>query len=163
MLNICRNESNALIVNKEHTVVYDIALADFKAAYQKNVTVQEKLGITNSTANSRSFLYGNNTNYVIVNYDEGMVYSRLKDESIQQILIRLRALARVVGKYHEAGYLHLDLKPENILILPETDEHIIVFDFDTIVKISDINSGHWGRISYSLGYCSTGTNAGMYK
>lgn len=49
-------------------------------------------------------------------------------------LTTIRSLTEVIGKYHRDGYLHLDIKPANILVIPETREHIILFDFDSVIR-----------------------------
>ncbi|MCC8014021.1 MAG: kinase, partial [Eubacterium sp.] len=86
--------------------------------------------------------------------NEGKDYGKTDFEPIHETLIRIKALSLIIQKYHEHGCLHLDIKPENILILPETKEQMILFDFDSIVRIDDIKQNKAVRLSCSEGYAA---------
>mgnify|MGYP000485473459 CR=1 FL=1 len=62
----------------------------------------------------------------------------------------MKSLAQIILKYHQKGYLHLDIKPENVLILPETPEHVILFDFDSVTAIGELQKN--AGIPYSDGF-----------
>ena len=124
----------------------------FISSYRKNVGFRNKNGLINSTSNVFEMDTFNNTLYLIAAFDEGMDYRRYQDCSMKELLIHIDALARVIQKYHECGYLHLDIKPENIFVIPETAEHIILFDFDSITPIDFFKTSNPHKISYSDGF-----------
>lgn len=70
--------------------------------------------------------------------DEGIDYRYYEDQSLQELFRHMKSLAQIILKYHQKGYLHLDIKPENVLILPETPEHVILFDFDSVTAIGEL-------------------------
>ena len=61
-----------------------------------------------------------------------------EEKSLESLITRIKTLCSIIEKYHNQGYLHLDIKPSNIFVLPETKENVILFDFDSVVKIEDI-------------------------
>lgn len=148
-MDITRDENLNLIVKDEYIQKFEEEGNLFKQAYNKNVLFQMNLDTLNSTGNVQNFFYGNNTMYMIVNYNNGMSYDKVKNESLYDIFQIGLSLAKTIKSYHEAGYLHLDIKPENILKLPETNELIILFDFGSIESIENIHSGNAKNISYS--------------
>ena len=83
---------------------------------------------------------------------EGCDYTKNVDKDICSILMRVRALAQVIKKYHDRGILLLDVKPENIWILPETLDLLMLFDFDSITSIEDLRLFPDLRLSFSEGY-----------
>lgn len=148
-MDITRGENLNLIVKDEYIQKFKEEGKLFKQAYKKNVLFQMNLETLNSTGNVQNFFYGNNTMYMIVNYNNGMSYDKVKNESLHDIFQIGLSLAKAIKCYHEAGYLHLDIKPENILKLPETNELIILFDFGSIESIENIHSGNTKNVSYS--------------
>lgn len=106
----------------------------FEEAYKNNVMLQRELGLVNSSANVNSLLEGNHTLYMVIEYDEGVDYEQIQNETVRDTFRVARAVARVLEKYHRKGYLYLDLKPANILILPETKELIKLLDFDSVIS-----------------------------
>jgi len=106
----------------------------FETAYSDNVSLQTKLGLINSSVNVSRLLEGNQTLYMVIEYDEGKDYAQITEETVIDTLTVAKAVSQVLEKYHQSGYLYLDLKPENILILPETKEHIKLLDFDSVIS-----------------------------
>lgn len=73
--------------------------------------------LTNSVAHMYDLYEANNTLYIVMDYQSGNSYDKLTDSSPKQATQRIRSVATVLQKYHDAGYLYLDMKPENILLL----------------------------------------------
>lgn len=148
-MEINRNEDLNLVIKDEYMQKFEEEGKLFVDAYKKNIMFQMDLDTLNSTGNVQNFLYGNNTMYMIVNYNNGTSYDKIKGESLHDIFQVGLALAKTIKSYHKNGYLHLDIKPENILKLPETNELIILFDFGSIESIENIHTGKAKNISYS--------------
>ena len=114
----------------------------FLEAYRKNTALKTTLGLVNSTANATNIYEYHNTCYVVMTEIEGRDYRSEADENLQSLFLHLRTLARIVKKYHDCGMLHLDIKPENVLLIPETKEQMVLFDFDSMVRHSQM-VGHF--------------------
>lgn len=148
-MEIDRDEALSLVVKEEHREDFEKSWDLFCEAYEKNTLFQSNLDTLNSTGNAQNLLFGNNTMYMVVNYNNGISYDKVEGENLQDIFQIGLALTKTIGMYHKYGYVHLDIKPENILKLPETNELIILFDFGSVESIKDIKSGKVNRVSYS--------------
>lgn len=148
-MEIVRDADLNLVVKEEHREDFEKSWDLFYDAYEKNTLFQSNLDTLNSTGNAQNLLFGNNTMYMVVNYNNGISYDKVEGENLQDIFQIGLALTKTIGMYHKHGYVHLDIKPENILKLPETNELIILFDFGSVESIKDIKSGKVNRVSYS--------------
>ena len=83
---------------------------------------------------------------------EGQDYRAQLEEPMTTMFSRLLALAKVIKKYHDNGLLYLDIKPENMWLIPETKEHILLFDFNSIVAKEELENNNVIKFSYSDGY-----------
>lgn len=129
---------------EEKTIAFD----NFNFAYDKLMSIQNLKGLRNSTVRVHNICKTNETLYYVMDLNEGNTFD--KDNcSLSDTLKVVCALARVVDKYHNNGYLHLDIKPSNFLTIDETKELVILFDMDTITPIEDIKSGKIKVCSYS--------------
>lgn len=153
-LGIERNLDNTILVPKNNYIVFQNACKKFLDAYSRNVELHNTFGIVNSTmAPQEQFQFGC-TWYIISTCTEGQDYASVQDSDVRSVFRRIKTISTVIQKYHNKGYLYLDLKPENIFIIPETDEHIILFDFDSIIKKEELNKDSRKRISFSSGYAA---------
>lgn len=148
-MEIVRDADLNLVVKEEHREDFKKSWDLFYDAYEKNTLFQSNLDTLNSTGNAQNLLFGNNTMYMVVNYNNGISYDKVEGENLQDIFQIGLALTKTIGMYHKYGYVHLDIKPENILKLPETNELIILFDFGSVESIKDIKSGKVKKVSYS--------------
>lgn len=145
---------------KDGTLVpFNTSEADFKTAkerfiqaYQRNVVIGNTPGFVNSTINSADIFSYNNTYYSIMALSEGCDYSKYEDLSLMELLVHIKSLAQLIKKYHDRGYLHLDIKPENVFILPETQEHILLFDFDSVMTKEELASTGRYHLPFSDGF-----------
>lgn len=108
--------------------------------------------LKNSTSNVQDEFEANNTCYIDMTVFHGDVYSRVQEDSLYNLFCRMKALASILQKYHNNGYLHLDIKPDNIFTLPDTCEMLMLFDFDSVVKKEDLKNA--GSISYSQSWAA---------
>lgn len=151
-LPINRDYNYQISCAESNTDKFEDARRRFKGAYEKNVSFKNTYGVMNSTANAADLFSTNGTDYIVTNLDEGKDYRQYQDDNLLETLMHVKALASVISKYHEDGYLHLDIKPENVFVIPETAEHVYLFDFDSVCKISDLNSAKVVDLSYSEGF-----------
>lgn len=153
-LNIRRNTDGGLEVSTSFANAFAEAQKKFERAYAKNVALKNTLGLINSTMDAVDLFACNHTWYSVMACVEGRDYRSVTDENLQSLFVRMLALARIIRKYHDHGVLHLDIKPENIFLIPETKEHMVLFDFDSLVDKSDLENGTEIRISFSDGYAA---------
>ena len=151
-LSMQKCEDHGLSCDTSHRDKFEIAREKFRAAYEKNVEFRTKCGVMNSTVNASDIFCANGTVYVVMNLNEGIDYRSYKDKSLVETLIHVKSLATVIHNYHSLGYLHLDIKPENVFVIPETAEHVYLFDFDSVCKIEDLKNKKMIDLSYSEGF-----------
>ncbi len=151
-IQITRKETGELIVHKKDAIKFEAAKEKFYKAYEKNVTIKNTLSLMNSTINSEQIYEANNTLYSIMSIVEGEDYRNFQETCLKDIFIRMETLSKIVWKYHQNNILHLDIKPENILIIPETKEHMVLFDFDSLVSKEQLKEENEIRISFSDGF-----------
>ena len=129
-------------------------LSKFKNAYHKLLKMQNDSNVSNSTAHVFDLIETNGTLYSIMDATVGTTFDNDKNNNLVDILKTVCALAKVVGKYHNNGFLHLDIKPNNFLTIKETRELVILFDVDTITSIDEIQSGKVNSLSFSEGWAA---------
>ncbi len=126
----------------------------FLKTYERNVALRNTLGLINSTSNPTDLLFFHNTVYLRVAMEEGEDYRSYQDRSLKELFLHTKSLTELIGKYHRNGYLHLDIKPENIFLLPETEEHVVLFDVDSVIRIEDLAGKKELWLPYSEGFCA---------
>lgn len=152
-LGIQRQEDGALLIPQTYIKRYEEEKIKFQSAYRRNIEIRNTLGLMNSTVDASGLFEKNQTLYIVTGAMEGCDYRRCMDPDMQSVFIRMSALAKIIKKYHDIGILHLDIKPENMLVIPETKEHIFLFDFDSLVKMDEIEKENI-RFSCSDGYAA---------
>lgn len=129
-------------------------ISNFKNAYHKLLKVQNDSNLSNATAHVFDLIETNGTLYSIMDATVGTTFDKDKNNNLIDILKTVCALAKVVGKYHNNGYLHLDIKPSNFLTIEETPELVILFDVDTVTLIDEIQSGKINNMYFSNGWAA---------
>lgn len=151
-LTLDRAEEGRILVPEKEAGKYEKAREAFVQSYRKNVMLRKTLGIVNSTVDASDILEENNTIYIVMSMDEGVDYGKYTDASLKELLQHMKSLSELVQKYHERGYLHLDVKPENVFILPETAEHILLFDYDSLTTLEEVKTVGRYQLSFSEGF-----------
>ena len=149
---VTRLEGGALCSLPSDEEIFEEAKQKFREAYRKNVELKKTLGLVNSTADAMNIYEENHTVYSVVTCVEGRDYRAAVDETIHAIFVRLLTLSKIIQKYHREGILYLDIKPENILVIPETMEHMVLFDFDSLIRKEDLKNRKKISIPFSDGY-----------
>lgn len=151
-IQLSREDSGKLQIEDRQKTRFDRARQLFRKSYQRNVEIKNTLGLTNSTSNTTEIYEANNTYYSVISFDEGVDYRKYQDAELKEVFEHVKALAVIIKKYHEMGYLHLDIKPENILIVPETKERVLLFDFDSVTGMEELRKMSGMRVSFSDGF-----------
>lgn len=131
-LGVARDGLGALQAASDVQPLFWLSQGRFQEAYRNHVALKRIMGIANSTVDAMDISHSGNTSYVVMGCMEGVDYRKEMDNDAQSVFIRMAALAKIIQKYHSHGILHLDMKPENILIIPETLEHLVLFDFGSL-------------------------------
>lgn len=146
-LGICRKNQGDMLT-KQQLLIPEESIQDFnlyKSQLQNAVQIQGAFRNCNETANTtmdmEAILEHNNTLYVVMGRVVGETYKDVIPNHLGEVLKICRSIAYAVGEYHKQGYLHLDIKPANIYNIRETDEIVKLFDFDTVHRKEDIQSG----------------------
>ncbi len=125
--------------NEEEQDEYSVGLKRFENGGKLQRKLRLSNELKNSTCNVQGVYNDYGTAYIDMTCFSGMTYEKRNNESLYTILKRAKALTEVVGNYHNAGFLHLDIKPENIFTLEETEEFVMLFDFDSIIEKSNLS------------------------
>lgn len=142
-LDLIRTENGEIIPRNNDAEEFYSLLEAFDASCDAQKTFRQSNKLKNYIFDIKGLYSGNGTKYVSMSELAGADYSRIEEKSLYDLVVRIKTLAKVVGYYHEDGYLHLDIKPENIFVRPEdeTKEDIKLFDFGSILPISETKLG----------------------
>lgn len=160
---ISRNDDGTLSVPTADQNCFEEYIRSSGIAFAQNQHLRNTQGLVNSTIDTAELYRENGTVYTVMRCVEGCDYSKAEDDSIMSVLIRALAVGKVLKKYHENGWLNLDVKPENIFIIPETKEHIVLFDFDSLVSLNELKNGGDIRFSISDGYTAPEVLNGQWE
>ena len=151
-LAIKRDEKYSLFPDEKYQLLFEQKKSDFIRAYNKNIEIKNTVGLMNYTVDAENIFEFNNTCYIVSRCFEGVTYDKIDNESLNTLFKRIYALCKIIKKYHDIGILHLDIKPENILFSTESTEHIMLFDFDSLISKSQLPSDDSLVFSFSNGY-----------
>ncbi len=118
------------------------------AEKQRDIRNQYK-DMTNNTSIVNDIFDDECMAYVDISVFSGKSYDKVEMETnLRELLIRLEAILRAVKAYHNNGFLHLDIKPANIFILDNSNDFVMLFDFDSVIERRELYDCDI-RISYS--------------
>lgn len=135
-LNLVRDEDGTLIVPPHLQDKFNDGIERFRSGNERQKEVRLSENLKNFTSNVQGYFYGNGTEYIDMTVFAGRIYSKVENETLHDLMIRMRTLAQVIGYYHDEGLLHLDIKPDNIFVRPENEtvEDVMLFDFDSVIE-----------------------------
>ena len=138
-LHMHREDNGALVSDTElNKAKFEEYHSRFVEGANKQLAFRLTDDLKNTTSNVQAIYHANGTVYIDITYFNGDTYDNVEDDSLYNLLRRIKALAKVIAHYHDMGYLHLDVKPQNIYVIPETPEMVMMFDFDSVVLESDV-------------------------
>lgn len=138
-LDLERNDDGVLVVPEHKREIFDKGLQRFRNGNERQKEVRLSENLKNFTSNVQGYFYGNGTEYIDMTVFAGRTYDKVENETLHDLMIRMRTLAQVIGYYHDEGLLHLDIKPDNIFVRPENEtvEDVMLFDFDSVIEKSN--------------------------
>ena len=149
--NIIRGKDNSLIIPDSSQAMFEEESESFVKAAILQFEIHNEEDLTNFISDIEVVYELNNTLYSVTGIVSGKSYDKIESENITSILKVGKALSQAISYYHKKGYLNLDIKPANIFNLPETDELVQLFDFNTVCTKDEASQG---KFSYSDGYAA---------
>ena len=137
----CVRNEKLDVVPEENTGDFYNGLERFRKSYHLQQELRRDARLTNSIIPAEAYCRGYGTEYIVTTDMSGESFDKKPAESLEELLQILSAVTKVLEIYHEKGVLHLDLKPANIFRIPETNEHVMLFDFDSAVKMAELEQG----------------------
>ena len=151
--NLHRLSDGSLLISEAERKLFLQTTQKMRRAYQLGNEFFAADGLTNLTANTYNIYEANHTLYVVSVYAQGQELSYERYSSVKDSIAAVKSAAVAISKIHNKGFLYLDIKPSNILTLEGTTELIQLFDFDTVVPISDIPE-LGDKISFTKGFAA---------
>ena len=151
--NLRRSSDGNLLIPEAERKQFTQTKQKMRRAYQLGNEFFAADGLTNLTANTYNIYEANHTLYVVSVYAQGQELSYDRYSSVKDSIAAVKSAATAISKIHNKGFLYLDIKPSNILTLEGTTELIQLFDFDTVVPISDAPE-LGNKISFTKGFAA---------
>lgn len=153
-IELYRDSDNVLRVkNKSEQKRFDEGLDRFKAGYERQINLRTNTSLTNSICNIQRIYEGYGTKFIEMSVLYGKSYDQVTEKSLKDLLLRIKTIAKTVSCFHDMGYLLLDIKPANIFTDPGDVSTIWLFDFDSVVSMSDLGEfDDWNPSSTSGWY-----------
>lgn len=139
------------------------------SAYQKNHDLFGVSELSNTVTNTSDIYQENGTVYIVSVYMNGRTFADNKGKTLHDCVSLLLSAAKVLQHIHEAGYLYLDLKPDNILTIEGSLDLVLLFDFDSMISIGELEhvrqseAPYMLRTSYTKGYAPLELQTGKLK
>ena len=144
----CVRNEKLDVTPEENTEGFYHGLERFRRSYDLQQELRRDGRLTNSIIPAEAYCHGYGTEYIVTTDMTGASIDQRPAETLEELLCIALSITKVIGIYHEKGILHLDIKPANIFRIPETDEHVMLFDFDSVAKMTELQQGE-GIVSYS--------------
>ena len=160
--NLSRTPDGSLRIPEAERKLFADAKQKMQQAYQLGCEFFATDGLTNLTANTYNIFEANNTLYVVSAYAQGQELSYRRYSTVKDSVASVKGAAKAICRIHDKGFLYLDIKPGNILTLEGTTELIQLFDFDTVVPISDFSELN-DKISFTRGFAALELQMGDAK
>ena len=116
-----------------------------------------------SIINTINIYEANNTVYVVSAWARENVLSSLKPDSLRECVSILRQTASAIRSIHRAGYLYLDIKPDNISVIRGSSSRIQLFDFNSLIPVSEMKEGFSSFLSYTKGFAALELRRGQFS
>ena len=156
-----RENGNIKWIDKE---TEQLKKEQFINTYKQHVALQSRFEFVNTTCKVSDTLYrANDTYYYEMESDNGKSFDKDIPDSLHKILKNILTLSKTIEKYHELGFLHLDIKPQNFKVIPETDELVKLFDFDSLIQKENITKGNVEAVAYTNSWAAPEVKQGKIR
>lgn len=168
-LRISRSEDGALHVEDRDSAAFEAAKKRMVETYQKNQTLFTTEELSNTVANTSNLYEEYGTIYIVSTWLNGQTFADAKIETLHDYIALVLSTAKVLKNIHDAGYLYLDLKPENILTIKGSLDLVQLFDFDSMIAMTDLEAAIRSndptalRTSYTRGYAPLEQQTGKLR
>lgn len=140
------------VKNESEQKRFDEGLTRFTAGYELQINLRTDAILKNSICNVQHIHEGYGTKFIEMTVFSGKSYDQVTENTLKDLLLRIKAITKTVSRFHSKGYLLLDIKPANIFTIPENIETIMLFDFDSVVSLSDLSKSDDWHPSSTLGW-----------
>ena len=168
-IRLVRREDGSLQAEEKDSTAFEAAKRRITDAYQKNHELFMQAALTNTVVNTSNLYKENGTVYIVSTWLNGQTFTDVQFETLHDCIALVLSTARVLKNIHDAGFLYLDLKPENILTIKGSLDLVQLFDFDSMVSITDLenavreNDPAALRDSYTRGYAPLEQRTGKIR
>lgn len=149
-LKLIRTESGDLLAEDRDRDAFKAAQKRMKEAYQRNHDLFVQDALTNAMTNTADLYEAFGTIWIVSTWLNGSTMAEMHPKSLKDCISLVLATAKVLQRIHEAGYLYLDLKPENIMTIRGVTELVQLFDFDSMISLSDLEHAKASRDASAL-------------
>lgn len=126
-------------------------LAEFEASFRALNAMHER---SNTAAIPINIYSANHTRYIVTALTHGKVLTDAPHLTLREYAKIVKAAAKAIRILHENDLFYLDIKPDNIFLLDETTDFVQLFDFDSVISLSDLKNGTLRRISFTKGFAA---------
>ncbi len=139
-----REANGSLSCSAQFVEKYEDGKKRFKEGGYRENELRNVQGLSNLVPEIRGCFEQNNTVYLDVIHHEGVTYNQLIDEPLLNKMRICLSIAKLVDRFHKAGYLCLDIKPDNFMVLDTTalsEDVVNYIDFDSLCKKGKFSFG----------------------
>ena len=168
-LRISRNENGMLRAEDRDSAAFEGAKQRLIDAYQKNHALFATEELSNTVSNTSNLYEEHGTIYIVSTWLNGKTFADAEIKTLHDCIALVLSTARVLKNIHDAGYLYLDLKPENILTIKGSLDLVQLFDFDSMIAMTDLEEAVGSkdasalRTSYTRGYAPLEQQTGKLR
>lgn len=137
----CVRNENLDVIPEENAEGFTDGLKRFRKSYELQQELRQDARLTNSIIPAEAYCHGYGTEYIVTTDMTGESFDKRPAGTLEELLRITLSITKILGVYHEKGILHLDIKPANIFRIPETDEHVMLFDFDSVARMEELEQG----------------------
>ncbi len=139
-LQITRREDGSLEPAEEDRPAFQAALERMRKDFQVSSSLFRTGILSDALVNTLDLCGSGGTLYLVSVFSPEETLAARQPETLKDCMTLTRLIALSLGEIHRAGYLYLDLKPDNVLLVQGPAQRVLLFDFDSLISLSDLHS-----------------------